>query len=382
MSIVLELDEKSSESFYIGDYVWIRPEDVTNAEIQEWLGKVLEIRKGDSEHVYIRIYWMYRPEDLNGGRQPYHGERELIASNDMAIISAQTVECKASIIQWDGMTPRADMDTQLYWRQSLDVSHGKEKLSKLPNICYDRKPCNPDKTIQCGNCGGWLHEDCVEEAAVRNAYETHNEEYPETNTKSQARGKAKIFRAKLRKKEPRTVVIHDNRKGSRKKTYEVPVECLTCGQVVDQLGDTNADVGFLESNTEPVDNESAEETEEPDEEPDDEGMQINDEFNPDVMEERDDPSGNNLPTTPSNHDEDDEDEEEDDQDEDNSPDVAQTTATNALNLLRPPNGEPSTSTPVKRTVSSSVVTAATISTPSRMMSSFTSIFRRKSDFVS
>lgn len=57
----------------------------------DWVARILEIRASDEHHVYARIYWMYWPEELpegtmegkkyTGGRQPYHGHNELIASN-------------------------------------------------------------------------------------------------------------------------------------------------------------------------------------------------------------------------------------------------------------------------------------------------------------
>lgn len=58
---------------------------------EEWVARILEIRAKDEHHVYARVYWMYWPDELpersryNGklvkGRQPYHGQHELIASN-------------------------------------------------------------------------------------------------------------------------------------------------------------------------------------------------------------------------------------------------------------------------------------------------------------
>lgn len=49
------------------------------------------MRASDEHHVYARIYWMYSPDELPAGtvdgkktitgRQPYHGQNELIASN-------------------------------------------------------------------------------------------------------------------------------------------------------------------------------------------------------------------------------------------------------------------------------------------------------------
>ena len=59
---------------------------------KEWVARILEIRASDEHHVYARIYWMYSPDEIPAGardannnavsgRQPYHGQNELIASN-------------------------------------------------------------------------------------------------------------------------------------------------------------------------------------------------------------------------------------------------------------------------------------------------------------
>lgn len=60
----------------------------------DWVARILEIRASDEHHVYARVYWMYWPDELpphtlDGkktvqGRQPYHGQMELIASNHSA----------------------------------------------------------------------------------------------------------------------------------------------------------------------------------------------------------------------------------------------------------------------------------------------------------
>lgn len=56
-----------------------------------WVARILEIRALDADNVYARIFWMYSPdelppntlsnEDYVSGRQLYHGQHELIASN-------------------------------------------------------------------------------------------------------------------------------------------------------------------------------------------------------------------------------------------------------------------------------------------------------------
>lgn len=70
-----------------------QPSVGSNGNVKEpeyWVAKILEIRASDELHVYARIYWMYWPEELPPGtvdginrvkgRQPYHGQDELIAS--------------------------------------------------------------------------------------------------------------------------------------------------------------------------------------------------------------------------------------------------------------------------------------------------------------
>lgn len=106
--------------------MYIKAGEDKAAAVSGWIGKILEIRFGDEAHVYVRIYWMYRPEDLPEGRQPYHGTNELIASNDMAIVEAQTIESEANVTHWDD---DADPTEELFWRQTLDVSDGQRTLS-------------------------------------------------------------------------------------------------------------------------------------------------------------------------------------------------------------------------------------------------------------
>jgi hypothetical protein len=57
----------------------------------DWVARILEIRASDEHNVFARVFWMYSPDELPKGtrdgnkfvqgRQPYHGSRELIASN-------------------------------------------------------------------------------------------------------------------------------------------------------------------------------------------------------------------------------------------------------------------------------------------------------------
>ncbi|KAF3009231.1 hypothetical protein E8E14_008930 [Neopestalotiopsis sp. 37M] len=138
---------------------------------EEWVARILEIRAKDEHHVYARVYWMYWPDELpersryNGklvkGRQPYHGQHELIASNHMDIINVVSVTAPATVQQWDEGN-EDEVQPALYWRQALDVRT--MELSSLIERCICKQPENPDKLlINCSNkkCGVWLHADCL-----------------------------------------------------------------------------------------------------------------------------------------------------------------------------------------------------------------------------
>jgi hypothetical protein len=88
-------------------------------------------------HVFLRVYWLYRPEDLPGGRQSYHGANELIASNDMDIIDAMTVNGGAKVVHWQEQKDKTEIlnPEQLFWRQTLDVAKPAPRLSvRTPDL--------------------------------------------------------------------------------------------------------------------------------------------------------------------------------------------------------------------------------------------------------
>jgi hypothetical protein len=117
----------SEAEFEVNQLIFVAPV----GDAQPMVGKVLEVRAGDALHVYLRVYWMYWPEDLPGGRQPHHGDSELIASNHMDIIEALTVSDKAEVVHWDEDPDKSawPMKDQLFWRQTYDL--GKPAASRL-----------------------------------------------------------------------------------------------------------------------------------------------------------------------------------------------------------------------------------------------------------
>lgn len=115
-----------SQTIDTGEVIYVRGEEHGSQEEaidlnNQWFGKILEIRAHDPQRVFVRIYWIYRPEDLPGGRRPYHGKNELIPSNHMDIIDAQTVNGKIELRHWTEMDDEEDLDADsVYWRQYFD----------------------------------------------------------------------------------------------------------------------------------------------------------------------------------------------------------------------------------------------------------------------
>ncbi|KAI3323453.1 hypothetical protein HD806DRAFT_87253 [Xylariaceae sp. AK1471] len=146
----------------------------------DWVARILEIRASDEHHVYARVYWMYWPDELPTGtqegkksiqgRQPYHGQNELIASNHMDVINVVSVTAQATVNQWDE-TNEDEVQQALYWRQAFDVRS--MELSSAQSRCKCNRPENPDKQlINCTNpeCKKWLHDDCLVHEALMKTF--------------------------------------------------------------------------------------------------------------------------------------------------------------------------------------------------------------------
>lgn len=104
-----------------------------------WIAKVLEVRAKDPQHVYLRVFWLYWPEELPHGREPYHGESEVVMSNHMEVVDAMTVAGRADVTRWNELDADEEMG-HLFWRQFYDVRQ-KGQLSVSDN--YDPKNVEP-----------------------------------------------------------------------------------------------------------------------------------------------------------------------------------------------------------------------------------------------
>ena len=180
-----------AENFSLNEYIFVNHSNIPNGadlgaadDNKFWVARVLEIRAVDEAHVYLRVYWLYWPEELPGGRQPYHGYKELVASNHMEIIDAMTVSGRANVKHWLELDEDEDLP-DLFWRQKFDYPTQTLMVSvdsiRLPRVCKFesddltrwilqevREHCkchgyyNPDTLMYgCANCKVWLHQECL-----------------------------------------------------------------------------------------------------------------------------------------------------------------------------------------------------------------------------
>ncbi|PFH57448.1 hypothetical protein XA68_15037 [Ophiocordyceps unilateralis] len=183
-SFVLNNVKYYNEDFvYIANDATIERQMASSKDFQStdhWVAKILEVRASDEHHVYARIYWMYSPDEippntldgkkLVSGRQPYHGQNELIASNHMDVINVVSVATHAQVNQWVESDDEEVQDA-LYWRQAFDCRTA--QLSSVDLTCKCKTPANPDQTlIGCTNtaCEEWLHLACLQHDVLMRVY--------------------------------------------------------------------------------------------------------------------------------------------------------------------------------------------------------------------
>ena len=134
-----------------------------------WVGLIAEFRAASQEKVYVRLFWLYWPEELPMGRQSYHGKRELVMSNHVDIVEAQSIACHTSISFWDENDDSNKVVlSERYWRQTYDLTKTprtpRQALSKLRKFCICGGYDNPGSDMfQCNRvgCGIWNHQECL-----------------------------------------------------------------------------------------------------------------------------------------------------------------------------------------------------------------------------
>ena len=141
---------------------------------------IAEFRAASQEKVYVRVFWLYWPEELPMGRQAYHGKRELVMSNHVDIIEAQSIACHTNISHWDENDDSNKVVlSERFWRQTYDltkmVTTSQHALGKLRKFCICGGYDNPELDMyQCHKvgCGMWNHQACLIATIEERAWES------------------------------------------------------------------------------------------------------------------------------------------------------------------------------------------------------------------
>ncbi|KAH7303601.1 hypothetical protein B0I35DRAFT_402274 [Stachybotrys elegans] len=136
------------------------------------IAQILEIRAADGRELYALVAWMLSPDNLPEnticgksfieGRQSYHGNQELICSNQGGIVHLARLRSQICVKHLDELGGFRPEPHQWYWRQKFDCFT--RELSHIKTVCTCNTPANPEKIlIGCSNveCGEWMHYRCL-----------------------------------------------------------------------------------------------------------------------------------------------------------------------------------------------------------------------------
>ena len=154
-------------SFQSGGYT-LKPNDsvavASPAGTLEYLGKILKIVQDAGGAVHIQLRWYYRPDEASGGRQFFHGERELFESDheDWTLLESVNgpiyVHTLEEYINLESLRIN-DFFTRFVYKAAVRLF----QPERVPILCVCSMPYNPDHImIECSKCKEWFHPRCVQ----------------------------------------------------------------------------------------------------------------------------------------------------------------------------------------------------------------------------
>lgn len=120
--------------------------------------------------------WFYRPEEAAGGRKPFHGRRELFASDHVDWVSAASIEAHCHVDDLrthqarlaalgdgaDAAPARPGAPALFFTRFSYRAAARRFAPNRVPVFCVCEMPYNPDvPMVECVACAEWYHPGCL-----------------------------------------------------------------------------------------------------------------------------------------------------------------------------------------------------------------------------
>jgi hypothetical protein len=117
----------------------------------------------------------------------------------------------------------------------------------MNTYCVDEKPYNPDEgVVQCPKCSLWLHTRCLQEQAVRDVYKKDEAQTPKNKgrlSKSAKTDDDSVAQAPFSAQYITSddgkgrLTMTDNRRGKRKRQWDVNIYCLACKELIEKVHD-------------------------------------------------------------------------------------------------------------------------------------------------
>ncbi|KVI01110.1 Bromo adjacent homology (BAH) domain-containing protein [Cynara cardunculus var. scolymus] len=95
-----------------GDSVLMRP---LENEKNPYVARVERVESDVKGNVKVQVRWYYRPEEAIGGRQKFHGSKELFLSDHYDTQSANTIEGKCIVHTFKNYTKLRDVGAEDYF---------------------------------------------------------------------------------------------------------------------------------------------------------------------------------------------------------------------------------------------------------------------------
>ncbi|XP_024984352.1 chromatin remodeling protein EBS [Cynara cardunculus var. scolymus] len=143
-----------------GDSVLMRP---LENEKNPYVARVERVESDVKGNVKVQVRWYYRPEEAIGGRQKFHGSKELFLSDHYDTQSANTIEGKCIVHTFKNYTKLRDVGAEDYFcRFEYKAANGGFNPDSVAVYCKCEMPYNPDNMmVQCDACRDWYHPECL-----------------------------------------------------------------------------------------------------------------------------------------------------------------------------------------------------------------------------
>mmetsp|Transcript_25442 Transcript_25442/g.44283 ORF Transcript_25442/g.44283 Transcript_25442/m.44283 type:complete len:221 (+) Transcript_25442:148-810(+) len=128
-------------------------------------GTIESFQQAKDSSLQVKIRWFYKPSDVFPEPNPCFSKRELFDSDHRQIISAESLNGLAKIINFEEFFTVDIIDSDTYFSRALYQASKKTlspPLETWPRACVCERILNPDDVyMKCLACGRAFHYSCM-----------------------------------------------------------------------------------------------------------------------------------------------------------------------------------------------------------------------------